>query len=243
MGFTENRPELQASLEFEAAQYQDIVQEDFLDTYHNLTYKGVAGLKYLKQHCYKAKFVLKTDDDIFVNMFTLLKHLDAIQDTHSTGLLMCLRWVGMPVLRSGKWKVERSDYNGTEYPNYCSGCAYTMSMDVAIALHDASYYVPFFWVDDVYITGLLPRALGLTHKRFGGVYDWSGEFREVFTGPRGLAKIFAHVHSMSAIQAVWDKVMKSRGRVTVPYALPGHLPNETQILKEREEKRKQRNQQ
>ena len=108
--------------------------------------------------------MLKTDDDVFVNMFTLLKHLEANQDRYSTGLLLCLRWVGRPVLRTGKWKVERSDYNDTEYPAYCSGCAFRMSMDVAIALHDVSYYVPFFLVDDAYMTGFLPRALGIDKR-------------------------------------------------------------------------------
>lgn len=104
---------VQRAVEFEAEQYGDIVQEDFLDTYRNLTYKGIAALKWIDQLCPHARWVLKTDDDIFVNTFNLMRHLRRLErleaeekaaaearhvtlpvnSTRSThGLLMCLVW-------------------------------------------------------------------------------------------------------------------------------------------------------
>jgi len=84
-----------------------ILKENFVDTYHNLTYKGIAALRWIDQHCSHAKFVLKTDDDIFVNMFSLLRLLKkmAREARRPNGLLMCCVWDSMPVQRSGKWKV------------------------------------------------------------------------------------------------------------------------------------------
>jgi hypothetical protein len=98
---------LQDALYFEHEQYMDIVQEDFLDTYHNLTYKGVAALKWISLNCRQAVFLLKTDDDIFVNMYSLLRHMKQMSKNPSNlkGLLMCAVWYGMPVMRTGKWKV------------------------------------------------------------------------------------------------------------------------------------------
>lgn len=84
-----------------------ILQENFIDTYHNLTYKGIAALRWIDSYCGQAVFVLKTDDDIFVNMYTLIRYLKKMSRTvdRPRSLLMCLVWESMPVLREGKWKV------------------------------------------------------------------------------------------------------------------------------------------
>ena len=37
-----------------------------MDTYENLTYKAVLGLRWIIDHCQQAKFVLKIDDDVQV---------------------------------------------------------------------------------------------------------------------------------------------------------------------------------
>ena len=62
-------------------------------------------------------------------------------------------------MRKGKWGITKEEYSDDVYPNYCSGSAFLMSIDAAISMHRASYYVPFFWVDDFYLTGLLVRIL------------------------------------------------------------------------------------
>ena len=111
----ESRTEAQNLLHFEADQYGDIVQEDFLDTYHNLTYKGVAALKWIVNSCQRAKFVLKTDDDIFVNMFTLIRHLSRLRDEENvtTNTIVCMVYYNMLVMRTGKWKVSFCFYTLT----------------------------------------------------------------------------------------------------------------------------------
>lgn len=53
--------------------------EDFRDTYHNLTLKSVAMLKWVNLTCTKNNVtefpqrLLKTDDDIFINIDRLLR--------------------------------------------------------------------------------------------------------------------------------------------------------------------------
>jgi len=237
--------DVQRALEFEATQYNDIVQEDFLDTYRNLTYKGVAALRWISRYCSHARYVLKTDDDIFVNTFNLLRHLRRLDRTSGTaapgapavgprGLLYCLVWYTMLVMREGKWKVSKEEWPEDHYPTYCSGSAFLMTTDVAIAMHRISYDVPFFWVDDFYITGLLPLKLGpsvVRHSQFISAYVLNGkQLQEKFTGPQWYKYVFSHVHNLNAIQAVWKMVVKlARGELqpTIPYALPGHLPKVT----------------
>ena len=237
--------DVQRALEFEAARYGDIVQEDFLDTYRNLTYKAVAALRWISRYCSHARYVLKTDDDIFVNAFNLLRYLrriDRISRTattdaaavHPRGLLLCLVWYSMKVMREGKWRTSREEWHDDRYPIYCSGCAFLMSIDVAVAMHRISYDVPFFWVDDFYVTGLLPLKLGpslVQHSQFSSVYVLNGrQLEKKFTGPQWYQYVFSHVHNLDAIEAVWKTVVKlARGELhpSITNALPGHLPQVT----------------
>jgi len=91
------------ALLMESDAYGDIIQEDFLDAYRNLTYKGIMGLKWVSTYCQQARFLLKTDDDIFVNMFSMLAHLQTRMDgaviagSRITNLLLCLVWTRMKV--------------------------------------------------------------------------------------------------------------------------------------------------
>lgn len=244
MGMTVEKPEVQDALAFESEQYGDIVQENFMDTYKNLTYKGIAALKWISEYCKHAKFVLKTDDDIFVNMFTLLRHLKSM-DTHNVdtkGLIMCLVWHRMKVMRTGKWKVSQEEFKDDYYPTYCSGSAFTLSMDAVLAMYEASYHVPFFWIDDFYITGLLPLKAGLKHKQFMSTYVLNGkQLEEKFTGPQWFTYIFSHVHNLNKIQSVWDRLVHLANGApapTVKFALPGQLPDEKELRRQEEEARK-----
>jgi len=212
-----SQSEIQQALYFEAEEYGDIVQEDFLDSYRNLTYKGIAALKWITNYCSRAKFVVKTDDDIFVNSFALiprLKHWSKPKEANGntvivTGLLMCHVWTEMEVMRRGKWEVDVSHWNESTYPTYCSGSAFIMSTDVAISLHGISYHVPFFWVDDVYITGILPLKLGnITHTQIDYTYNLDGFNLDEFMGPQSYMYLFSHGHSSRVVRYVWKKLIK-----------------------------------
>jgi hypothetical protein len=69
------------AIEYENDLYQDIVQEDFFDSYRNLSYKAVMALKWISVYCPQASYILKTDDDMIVNTFMFLKHLRFL-DSH-----------------------------------------------------------------------------------------------------------------------------------------------------------------
>lgn len=64
-------PRLQA----EAQNYGDVVIADFIDSYANLTFKNLAGLRFVREYCKHVPFVLKVDDDTFVDSFQVIKLL------------------------------------------------------------------------------------------------------------------------------------------------------------------------
>jgi hypothetical protein len=73
---------LQSRVEEESGQFGDIVQLDMMDSYEILTAKSVALLHWAQQFCSaKVPFVLKCDDDVYVNMGRLHSAVTAITKT------------------------------------------------------------------------------------------------------------------------------------------------------------------
>ena len=59
----------QEKLQEENKKHRDMVQGDFLDTYHNLSYKAIMGNLWVSEFCDQAEFVVKTDDDMFIDLY------------------------------------------------------------------------------------------------------------------------------------------------------------------------------
>ena len=68
-------PQLELAVQLEASQFGDIIQADFEDSYRNMTVKATSALTWISRYCNRTRYVLKTDDDAFVNMRPLLRHL------------------------------------------------------------------------------------------------------------------------------------------------------------------------
>ena len=52
----------------EASSYDDILAGDFLDSFHNLTFKDSMLMTWAKERC-PSKFIFKGDDDILLNPY------------------------------------------------------------------------------------------------------------------------------------------------------------------------------
>ncbi|KAK2152759.1 hypothetical protein LSH36_320g07016 [Paralvinella palmiformis] len=207
---------VQEALLMESDRYGDVVQEDFTDSYRNLTYKGIMGLKWVTRYCRHAAFILKTDDDIFVNIFNVASHLQGLQKREGqvSNLLLCLVWYRMKVVRDpkSKWYLSRSEFRDDYFPTYCSGSAFMMSTDVAAEMYRVSAETAFFWVDDFYITGLLAKKVGVKHVKFNSVYALGpSTFLDKFTEESKWRTLtFGHVHNLNHMSRVWKKVLADR---------------------------------
>ncbi|KAK2152457.1 hypothetical protein LSH36_328g03042 [Paralvinella palmiformis] len=155
----------------EESRYGDIVQGRFVDDYRNMTLKSLLGLKWVTKYCSMARYVIKSDDDMIINFPYLLSIL---RRTDMTWSIMGPLNVGAKVYRAkSKWALSKADFPFYYFPPYESGSAYVISMDLVQPLLDCSDYVPYIFVDDVYITGILGRILGVRHKRQNGFAYWT----------------------------------------------------------------------
>jgi beta-1,3-galactosyltransferase 1 len=170
---TANADAVESAVDDEWRRWGDVIQADFVDTYANLTRKSIAALRWVSMNARCAGHVLKSDDDTFVN--TPLLVADLRTTTHRKFVMGNAIAAARPVREPDqKWHTPESAYRRAIYPTYASGAAYVVSGDAVDAMLDASATTPFFWIEDVYITGMLARTAGvqlIVNGKFDGYRD------------------------------------------------------------------------
>ena len=148
----------------EALLYGDIVQGPFHDSYHNLTYKSVMGLKWISEHCSNVSYVIKSDDDLLFRMPNLMNAVYSRFKNTSRTFGCYPSYIGKLISRrkDDQWRVDDDEFHGLDrFPfDYCPGFFVVITPDLIQPMMDAARVVPFFWIDDIYLYGLLPLAIG-----------------------------------------------------------------------------------
>lgn len=165
--------------------YKDIVQGAFIDSYTNMTYKHTMAFKWFLNNCQSAELLIKCDDDVYLSTMLLHDHLKRFNELdaattnitnnmssrsnfhllhHPRNLILCNSIKYNPVRRTyrAKWRTSFRDYALNEFPPYCLGFVIIYSPDVVYRLYMAAQHSPYFYIDDVHMTGLLARRLNLT---------------------------------------------------------------------------------
>ena len=152
-----NNESLQANIEDENNIHGDIVQGNFIDSYRNLTHKGVMGLRWVKENCKQAKFIVKIDDDMFVNTLLIIENV-LVKHLKASRMIIGRVQKSARIKRNGKWKVDEHEFfKMARYPfPYCMGYFVILTSDIIEQLYEAAKVTPFFWIDDVYLFGILP---------------------------------------------------------------------------------------
>jgi len=150
----------QEQLMSESDQYGDIIQESFIDTYANLTVKSMMLLKWFTQNCDKTQYVMKTDDDMYINLVRLYDLVKTNKKPNFlVGSLICN---AIPIKDPyNKWYVPSYMFSAKKYPNYLSGTGYVMSRRAAEKIFNASLDTPLFHLEDIYVTGILSSKVNI----------------------------------------------------------------------------------
>ncbi|CAH1781653.1 unnamed protein product [Owenia fusiformis] len=143
----------------EAKIYGDIIIKDFMDVYNNLTLKTMSGLKWASDFCSNAKYVMKTDTDVYVNTPRLLQLIDSFKIENEI-IGRCILHPTPMRNETSKYYISPVQYPHLTYPLYCiGGPGYVTTMKVVKGIVSVSPNIPFFFIEDVYV-GLCNEALG-----------------------------------------------------------------------------------
>ncbi|KAM3669754.1 lactosylceramide 1,3-N-acetyl-beta-D-glucosaminyltransferase [Ammospiza nelsoni] len=169
----EQKTQQQRELELEDQKYQDLIQQDFLDTFHNLTLKLLLQFSWVKAYCPHARFIMSADDDIFIHMPNLIAYLQSLMQMGAQDLWIGRVHRGSPPIRDrrSKYYVPYEMYQWPSYPDYTAGAAYVISNDVAARVYEASLTLnTSLYIDDVFM-GLCANKVGIVpqyHVFFSG---------------------------------------------------------------------------
>lgn len=157
--------DIQNNIDKENELYGDIIQSNFIDHYSNLTLKTISMFEWIKTYCSESHFVLKTDDDMFINMPLLLTFIDSKKaDQHVMYGRMAKGW--KPVRnKKSKYYIDTNTYSKTRYPDFLTGPAYLFTSDVVDEIYQKVLDTNFFVLEDVLITGIVGESLRI--RRIG----------------------------------------------------------------------------
>lgn len=141
------------------------------------------GFRLLTETCPHVKLLIKMDDDVFLDVHKFLTtYWNKIPKTSKINSIHCVIWRNAKVFRTGKWKVEKSLFENSSYPfPYCSGFFVAISPDLIKPIYLRGKSIEFFWIDDVFIYGMVPDAIGGVHfHQVGGRERCVAEFCKVY---------------------------------------------------------------
>ncbi|XP_055957974.1 beta-1,3-galactosyltransferase 1-like [Patella vulgata] len=207
---------VQALLENEQVIHGDIIQGDFLDHYHNLTHKGVLAFRWVSEYCSHAKVIVKVDDDIFMNPFLLIQNILPRYKNVTRFIMGHLRRQGTSWIMRGetdKWNVHKGQFQGyIYYPvPYPNGYFVLISPEIISALYHASALTPFFWVDDVYLYGLLPFMIGhVVHTDIREYLSLSSrEGKLCYKNPKSCNLLAVNAGKPESVEEMWMQILKN----------------------------------
>ncbi|EFN80778.1 beta-1,3-galactosyltransferase 5 [Harpegnathos saltator] len=162
----------------ESRRFNDILQGDFVDAYRNLTYKHLMGLRWAVNNCKHVQYIIKMDDDIVINIYDILDKLHDIVDENSLTGYALKNMIPVRVVVN-KWYVNEIEYADNTYPDFVSGWMYIAHPKIASRLIDyAESSNKYFWIDDVFVTGILRQALNIKIQDISELYTTDYRYLE-----------------------------------------------------------------
>lgn len=163
----------EALLAEEAAEYQDIVQGDFVDSFRNLTVKDIMFLRYMITNCGQTKYIFKGDDDVFVNIRNIIDYLYSLPKEKSANLFAGSVLYPSPRITDPKSKyyVSSNLWKEKYYPPYVSGGGFVMSSLIAKKIFEVIKVTPIIPIDDAFM-GVCLKKLGVKPQDHKGFKSW-----------------------------------------------------------------------
>ena len=155
-------PDIQRIVDIEQQIYNDIIQENFDDTYRNNTYKTIMGFNWIVEYCNHAEFVLFLDDDMYLNMNMLIEYMNVLEASNTRNILTgILSHDSAPLRNTGsRHFVSLNEYPYDVYPDFLAGSFILASIYVVKLFQSIFPYVKHLPIDDSYL-GIVAKKLNI----------------------------------------------------------------------------------
>ncbi|XP_010163400.1 putative UDP-GlcNAc:betaGal beta-1,3-N-acetylglucosaminyltransferase LOC100288842 [Antrostomus carolinensis] len=160
----------QLEIDEESQKHRDIIEGSFIDSPETQTQKMLMSVEWTVTFCPHARYVLKTDEDMFVGIPSLAGYLLSLTQLEDVYVGRVVHH-GVPDRDpASPGFVPTHQYSEEFYPDYCDGSAFVMSQDVARKVYVAAKEVPVSVPPDIFV-GICAKKAGITpihSSRFSG---------------------------------------------------------------------------
>lgn len=198
-----NVQSIEDSLDAESSMYTDIIRGRFIDSYNNLTLKTISSLEWIDTYCPRVSFILKTDDDMFINVPRLLSFIDKHRnDKRVIFGRLAKKW--KPIRnKHSKYYVSPQQYFPSVFPQFTTGPAYLMSSDSVHDLYIKSLAQTYLKLEDVFTTGIVAQLVNVKRIHVNEFLN-----RRIAFNPCNLRKsISIHMIKSNEQFDLWKKIM------------------------------------
>ncbi|XP_046453458.1 uncharacterized protein LOC124201058 isoform X3 [Daphnia pulex] len=144
---------VQQKVKEESEQFGDILLVNMIDRYVNLSVKVASLFNWVDTYCPRVDYVLKVDDDVYVNVHNLatVLHSLTVADQSIYG-----RQCGgnIPDRKGGKWMTSYENWPWQKFPIYFQGAGVVIAGSAVRPILAAMQVTPYFIWDDMYLVGL-----------------------------------------------------------------------------------------
>ncbi|KAM4023208.1 beta-1,3-galactosyltransferase 2-like isoform 1-T2 [Anomaloglossus baeobatrachus] len=194
----------------ESQTYHDIIQQDYMDTYNNLTLKTLMGMNWVAIYCPQIPYVMKTDSDMFVNTEYLINQLlrpdQPSRKSYFTGYVMKDYLPNRNP--ESKWYMSPELYPDERYPVFCSGTGYVFSGDLAEKILKASASITLLHLEDVFV-GVCLHKLGISPvppPKDSDFNHWKVSYSHCLYNQI----VTSHSFQPSELIVYWERLQKSK---------------------------------
>lgn len=208
------------SIREEGEKYKDIMLEDVTEGFYQLSYKVMIGLHWAYTTI-NFDFILKCDDDIFVQIDRLTRKLSS--EYKNEGYIGNVMY-NQPIMRSGRYGLTKEEHEKDVFDPYCSGGGFILSHSVVGKIIPSFNWESPLKIDDAYIGQLVfktgVKALHIPH----GFYMWNNwcEYNEHLLVSHPVKKIqcmkFLLSHSLIDNGKLVDDIIKNQKHIYGPKA-------------------------
>ncbi|CAG5110839.1 Oidioi.mRNA.OKI2018_I69.chr2.g5195.t1.cds [Oikopleura dioica] len=157
-------PSIEASIQEEIENHNDLVLGNFIDEYDNLPQKTMTGYTYFAEYCKKGGHVNFIDDDVLLDV----EQLDSYYNLPEASDLTCFGFLGENARphRWGKYNVTFEQWaSGHFFPSFCSGPCAGMTAEVGEKIYQEASTLDAkgFKLEDVLftVTGVIRTKAGI----------------------------------------------------------------------------------
>jgi len=166
VGLSDNTSVAEAVTE-ESDKNNDVIVNNIDDLYQNLSLKTISAFAWLKQFCPKSEFLLKVDDDMFVQIERLLELIrELLHKNSEPRLILGNISRGWKPVRNpeSKYLITEAQYPGENYPDFATGPSYLVSKQAVMEIIPLAMEQRYIHLEDVFLTGVVAESLGISRN-------------------------------------------------------------------------------